>query len=636
MRISRRDFLKYCVSSAAILGLDATVLGKLEKALAANAGPHVLWLSGSACTGCTVSLANRISTSAPTNVADLLINVINLDFHPNLMGAAGDDAVQALRTAAAGSYILVVEGGIPAAFGGNACVLWNENGTSVTALDAVRDLASRSIANIAVGTCASFGGVAAAAPNPTQVTGLSTAIGRQAINISGCPVHPDWIVWAIAQLLAGVTPALDSSGRPSALFSSTVHDRCPRRHDYEDNRASTYGRYGCLYSLGCEGPRTRGDCPTRRWNNGVSFCVNANAPCYACTQNGFPDSFSPLLNISTTSTIPTQKSLTVSSAIWDNVNGVLNVAGTGKIGSQAVVKDPAGELIAATMIKRDGNWTAAKAGLSSVPASVAVLSNGTQVTANVTGAPAGLPFAITSAAYSSGTNQLAVSGTGQAGAEVTVSVTGGDLLGAVTIPANGSWALTVTSPTPVPANVTAQSNGVTLAANVTGIPVPITFAILTAAYTVGNNQLSVTGRGPVGANVTVSANSAALGNATIASNGQWSVTATSPSPVPTSVSAVCNGVTLTANVTGIPAPSQTLAITRADYNSRYRRLYLAGAGTRYKSVRIYNDSTGAYLGSAFVGYRGTWSRTLYLYRTVPTRVRVTSNNETAERDVARI
>jgi len=88
--ISRRDFMKYCIGSAAALGLNLSVLGKLEKALAAGGGPPIVWLNGANCTGCTVSLANLFSSSpGTTNVADLLINTVNLVFHPNLMGAAG-------------------------------------------------------------------------------------------------------------------------------------------------------------------------------------------------------------------------------------------------------------------------------------------------------------------------------------------------------------------------------------------------------------------------------------------------------------------------------------------------------------------------------------------------------------------
>ena len=203
MRIGRRDFLKYCIGSAAALGLPLSALGKLEKAFAAGTLPTVVWLNGANCTGCTVSLANRFSTQAPTDISDLLVNTIDLAFHPNLMGAAGDLAVNNLIQATTGEFILAVDGGIPTAFGGGACMVWTEKGKEVTALEAVRTLAPKAKAVLSIGTCASFGGIPAGNPNPTGIMSVRDASGSSTINIPGCPTHPDWIVWTVAQLLSG-------------------------------------------------------------------------------------------------------------------------------------------------------------------------------------------------------------------------------------------------------------------------------------------------------------------------------------------------------------------------------------------------------------------------------------------------
>jgi hydrogenase small subunit len=292
MTVSRRDFLKYCIGSAAVLGLDASVLGKLERALAAGGGPPVIWLNAANCTGCTVSLSNLVGTKKPADVGDLLINTINLAYHTNLMGAAGDLAVETLRHAAKEAYILVVEGGVPTAFGGAACILWTENGREVTAMEAVTALAPKAKAVVCVGTCSSFGGIPAAQPNPTGIKSVRALTGRRTVNIPGCPPHPDWIVGTLAQLLSGVKPKTDADGRPLAYFGGGVlHEKCPRR----DNAwAMTTGvdNY-CLRGLGCKGVVTGGDCPTRKWNNQTNWCVGANAICIGCTENGFPDKFSP-------------------------------------------------------------------------------------------------------------------------------------------------------------------------------------------------------------------------------------------------------------------------------------------------------------------------------------------------------
>jgi hydrogenase small subunit len=295
VRVSRRSFLKYCLGSAATLGLSSSLLGNLEKVLAAGTGPPIIWLSGASCTGCTISLANLASTSKPTDVADLLISSINLAYHPNLMGAAGDLAVKTLREVVnSKNYVLAVEGGIPTAFDGYTCVLWTEDGQEVTALQAVTSLAQGALVVLSIGSCASFGGIPSGKPNPTQIKSVKAVTGKSTINIPGCPAHPDWVVGTIAQLLAGVTPALDSYGRPKTYFSSKVHDKCPRK---DRDWALSFGINDlCLQGIGCKGPNTRADCPSRRWNNQANWCVGANSICLGCTESTFPDGFSPFFS----------------------------------------------------------------------------------------------------------------------------------------------------------------------------------------------------------------------------------------------------------------------------------------------------------------------------------------------------
>jgi len=287
MNISRRDFLKLCGASAAAIGLTATDLRRLQRALANPSAPTVIWLQGSGCTGCTESFLNRISTSDPKTAADVLINSINLTYHPNLMALAGDSAVaQAQAAYSKGGYILAVEGGIPTKFNGNACWAWSFNGQDVTFKQAVTDLSAKAAKILCIGTCAAWGGIPAAPPNPTGVKGVKALTGKNTINIAGCPPHPDWIVWAVAQLLAGNNIALDSNGRPTALYGSNVHDNCQRR---SNARAITYGiDQACLIYMGCQGPVTNASCPSTLWNNGQNWCVSANARCLGCTSPTFP------------------------------------------------------------------------------------------------------------------------------------------------------------------------------------------------------------------------------------------------------------------------------------------------------------------------------------------------------------
>jgi hydrogenase small subunit len=291
--LDRRIFLKYCIGSAAALGLDRTVVGCLERALAADDAslPAVIWLACANCTGCTVSFANHTSNEAPTDIGDLLLGTIGLAYHPNLMGAAGQLAVDTLNATAGGSYVLVVEGGVPTAFGGHTCTLWTDSGYDMTASEAVTQLATGADAVLAVGTCASFGGIPAGAPNPTGIVGVRQHTGLPAINIPGCPTHPEWVVWTVAHLLAGVPFEVDGDGRPKPLFEKKMHDKCPFK---EAPKATTFGQdQRCLKEIGCWGPDTKADCQLRRWNGGTSWCIEAGSLCIGCTDSGFPDSRSP-------------------------------------------------------------------------------------------------------------------------------------------------------------------------------------------------------------------------------------------------------------------------------------------------------------------------------------------------------
>jgi len=290
MKISRRDFLKLCGVSATAVGLSATDIVKLGEVLANPGAPTVIWLQGSACTGCSVSFLNRVSNSAPQTAKDVLIDSVNLAYHPNLMALAGDSAVAEVEKAyERGGYILAVEGGVPTNFSGNACLAWSYNNEDVTFQQAVLDLSSRAAAILCIGTCAAWGGIPATPPNPTGVKGVKALTGKTTINIAGCPTHPDWIVWGVVQLLLKKTITLDSYGRPKGIFTGrTVHDLCPRR---ETEEAETFGiDRRCLEELGCRGPRTVANCPQILWNNGANWCIDSNAPCLGCTNADFPGS----------------------------------------------------------------------------------------------------------------------------------------------------------------------------------------------------------------------------------------------------------------------------------------------------------------------------------------------------------
>ena len=267
----------------------------------------VVYLQTAACSGCAVTLLN----SASPTIKNLLIDQIapgvhiNLRFHPVIMAAAGELAIQALEDTAAqkkGEYVLVVDGAVSMDTDSVYGAIGERNGEPVTMLQRVTELAQDSLAVIAIGTCAAFGGISAAAPNPTSCKSVKDALDAQGIskpliNLPGCPPHPDWFVGTVASVILGGLPTaddLDDFLRPKAYYGKLIHENCPRRAYFDEAKfAKKFGDEGCLYELGCKGPITYADCPLRKWNSGTNWVIGAGAPCNGCTQPEFPDQSSP-------------------------------------------------------------------------------------------------------------------------------------------------------------------------------------------------------------------------------------------------------------------------------------------------------------------------------------------------------
>ena len=283
MHITRRDFIRYAGASAAALGLSRWQIESAAHTLAAAAKPPVIWLSGSGCTGCSVSLLNAVN---PT-IDHVLLNTISLRYHPNVMAAAGDLAVSAARsTAAAGGYILVVEGAIPTASQGKYCYVGTENGHAVTMAEAVSSLAATAAHVVAVGTCASFGGIPRSNP-AAGALGVGAFLNRPVINLPGCPAIPTGssAAWCSSSPVRRRRSTPTAVPRPSTRRRrSTSAARAARREE-----ADRFGQDGlCLEELGCKGPTTHADCDTRGWNNGQNWCIGANGLCIGCTEPNFP------------------------------------------------------------------------------------------------------------------------------------------------------------------------------------------------------------------------------------------------------------------------------------------------------------------------------------------------------------
>jgi hydrogenase small subunit len=307
--ISRRDFVRWAVATPAALGLMGEFPEKLAAALQEAVKEYpIIWLQTSTCSGCSVSVINTIHPSIKNVILEQVLpgHRLILAYHGTLMAATGSLSIDAARETAQkykGKYVLVVEGAIPTKQDGIYGHIGDHEGKPFTMLQWVDVLGRNAMAVLAVGTCAAYGGLSSAAPNPSGSKGVTEVFaGRNittpVINIPGCPCHPDWFIGTVSKILLYGMPKekeLDEYGRLKLFFGRSVHNRCINR-DYLDEGvfAAKFGDEGCLLELGCKGPFTNADCPIRLWNGSVNWCINAGAPCIGCTEKGFPDAHSPI------------------------------------------------------------------------------------------------------------------------------------------------------------------------------------------------------------------------------------------------------------------------------------------------------------------------------------------------------
>jgi hydrogenase small subunit len=289
--VDRREFLKAIAIAAASMGLPAAAAAKIQAAAENGLKPPVIWLHFQECTGCTESLL-RVSHPA---VADLILNLVSLDYHETLFAAAGTQAEDALKAAVEkneGKYICVVEGSVPVKDGGVYCRIGGR-----TAMDILADVGGKAAAVIAMGSCASWGGVQSAGPNPTGAHSAADVLKFQGINkpvvsLPGCPPNAyNFLGVALQYATFGKLPALDALGRPMFAYGRLVHSECPRRAHFNAGRfAEKFGdenhRSGyCLYKLGCKGPVTHANCSVQQFDDVVgAWPVGIGHPCAGCTE----------------------------------------------------------------------------------------------------------------------------------------------------------------------------------------------------------------------------------------------------------------------------------------------------------------------------------------------------------------
>ncbi len=289
MRLSRREFLKFCGRlSVALVGSEVLKEDLAEAFVKiVQKKPPVIWLTGQACSGDSVSLVYCDSPS----LVPILTSLVELKFHPVLSVTQGEDCLRLIKELEAeGGYVLCFEGAIPTKMKG-ACVVGEEY-----LYEFLRDAVSGALAVIACGTCASYGGIPAANP----VTGAVSlpeylkmiGVNEPVVRIPGCPMNGVRFAGTVAYFVAyGKLPPLDEDGRPRMYYQDVIHSNCQRFQWFNQDKYVTdfaLHKRECLFRMGCRGPVTHADCPLRRWNRNTSWCVDANTPCVGCANPKWP------------------------------------------------------------------------------------------------------------------------------------------------------------------------------------------------------------------------------------------------------------------------------------------------------------------------------------------------------------
>ncbi len=282
---------------------------------------HAFWLAGMSCDGCSIA---AVGATQPSVESLLLGNIPGLPkvvlHHPVLAVEAGDAFVRNFERAAQGElespYVVIFEGSVAdetlaAEHGG----YWSGLGVRdvegepqpIPTAEWLERLSKNAAAVVAIGTCATWGGIPAAYGNPTGAMGVidflgedyRSVLGLPVVNIPGCSPVGDNFTETIAAVLLflqglGPLPEFDELGRPAWLFNETVHRGCTRAGFYEEGTfAEEYGDPECLVEIGCWGPVVQCNINKRGAINHLGGCMNVGAPCIGCTMPSFPDGFSP-------------------------------------------------------------------------------------------------------------------------------------------------------------------------------------------------------------------------------------------------------------------------------------------------------------------------------------------------------
>src|SRR3954447_18529663 len=298
-------------------GLGGSVAGPLDTV-------HVFWIAGMSCDGCSVAVTGATNPSVEDLLAGRIPGLPRVVLHhPVLSVNAGTSFIRPFRDAVNGElgapYVVVLEGSIPddqalpehggyySAMGAGGFDPESESDQPNRVTDWVKKMAPGAAAMVAIGTCATWGGIPAAAGNVTGSMSLMDFLGKDyvsvlgvpVVNVPGCsPVGDNFteVVAAVLMFLQGIgpLPEFDELGRPAWQFGETAHRHFPRAGYYDAGVfAKEEGDEECLVDVGCWGPVVQCNITERGAINHMGGCMVAGGACIGCTMPGFPDKMSP-------------------------------------------------------------------------------------------------------------------------------------------------------------------------------------------------------------------------------------------------------------------------------------------------------------------------------------------------------
>jgi len=262
-----------------------------------NKKPKLLWIQGLTCNGNTHSFLNLPFLSNILDKFELL-------YHPAILSTYEFSQISCCDLQC---DVLIFEGTF------DPQMQRNDSSMKKILLHYAKDAEYI----IAAGSCASFGGIfKEVSPernsgilfNEEEKNGPLIDYEEKIINLSGCPIHPEWLGYVLEMITASKKIVLDELHRPVELYSTLAHHGCTRNEYFEWKvDAKGFGlKEGCLfYEQGCRAPMTHASCNKILWNE-VSSKTRIGTPCLGCTEPDFPrkNFFSTQTNMSIPQDVP--------------------------------------------------------------------------------------------------------------------------------------------------------------------------------------------------------------------------------------------------------------------------------------------------------------------------------------------